>query len=70
MTEQDQPRRADRRAFFKQAGLAGVATAGAAIATLVDAPPVRSATDTPPRRRSAGYHETDHVRKAYALSRF
>lgn len=55
----------DRRSFLKLAG-AGVAGSGAAIATAV--PPVEAATKLD--ANSAGYRETDHVRRYYELAKF
>lgn len=57
-----------RREILRGTGC-GVAVAGFAAVTL-DAEPVKSATETPRDRRAAGYRETEHVRRAYALSRF
>jgi len=56
-----------RRAFFLAAG-AGAGAAGA-IALGVSARPTDATADDG-RRQDAGYRETAHVKRVYALSRF
>ena len=57
-----------RRGFLKAGGMsAGVATAAAALsATAAPEAAVTTLSDKP----SAGYRETEHVRRVYELSRF
>lgn len=54
---------ADRRNFLKLAGLGTLASG----ATLVSGEAVAAET---PSKSSAGYRETDHVKKVYETSRF
>lgn len=54
-----------RRDFFKKAGIGAGATAIAATASQAGA--VEAGT---PQKKSAGYTETEHVRKFYELARF
>lgn len=56
-----------RRAFFRTAG-AGAGAAGA-IALGVSSATAGAATEDD-KRDSAGYRETAHVKRVYALSRF
>lgn len=66
MEKQKEATRTKRREFLKLAGLgslAGVAAAGAGGSGDAKAA-------TPEKATRSGYRETDHVRKAYALSRF
>ncbi|NIA69514.1 twin-arginine translocation signal domain-containing protein [Pelagibius litoralis] len=54
-----------RRDFFKKAGL------GAGAATIaVTASQAGAVEAVAPQKKSAGYSETDHVRKFYDLARF
>jgi hypothetical protein len=57
----------ERRAFFRAAGV-GVGATGA-IALGVSAKTADAAIDDG-KRADAGYRETAHVKKVYALSRF
>ncbi len=57
----------NRRDFFRKASL-GVGAAGAAVAGLSASKAKAAADKTSPR--SAGYRETDHVKKYYELARF
>ena len=57
-----------RREFLKTAGLAAGA-AGTAAAALT-AGPSKAAESGGKARTSAGYRETEHVRKYYELARF
>lgn len=66
MTKKDE-KAMDRRDFFRKAGL-GVGVAGVAAAGLT-----KDATAAESGKRSAssaGYRETDHVKKYYELARF
>jgi hypothetical protein len=56
---------ADRRNFFKKAGLGAGAAAVAMTASQAGAVEVDTSTS-----KGAGYSETDHVRKYYELARF
>lgn len=55
---------AERRAFFRTAGL-GVGALGAAAVTLATGE-AEAATDERPQ----GYRETDHVKRYYQLAKF
>lgn len=68
MSEAKEKTVATRRSFLKSAGIAGAA-AGVA-ATAVASGSKGSEAAAPAGPRSAGYRETDHVRKVYELSRF
>ena len=57
---------ADRRDFFKKAGLG----AGAAAVTLTAAQAGAVEVASTPSQKGSGYTETDHVRKYYELARF
>jgi hypothetical protein len=57
----------DRRDFFRKASL-GVGVAGAAAAGL-SASKVKAAEPVAGASNSAGYRETDHVKKFYELAR-
>ncbi|HLI12736.1 MAG TPA: twin-arginine translocation signal domain-containing protein [Alphaproteobacteria bacterium] len=57
---------ASRRDFLKLAG----AGAGVAAAHGLTSPAAAEAAETPPGRAEAGYHESEHVKKYYALARF
>ena len=57
-----------RRDFFKKAGL-GAGAAGIAAVGL-SAEKVEAAEPTAGSAKSAGYRETEHVKKYYELSRF
>lgn len=66
MEKQEEAKRTKRREFLKLAGLgtlAGAAAARAAAPRSADVAPSETAA-------GSGYRETEHVRKAYALSRF
>jgi hypothetical protein len=56
---------ADRRNFFKKAGIGAGAAAVAVTASKAGA--VEAVT---PTSKGSGYSETDHVRKYYELARF
>lgn len=66
MTKEKGPKTAQRRDFLKLAGLGTLA--GAAAAAGGTPRKAEAATGTKPN--GAGYRETDHVKKAYELSRF
>ena len=66
--QQEVKARISRRAFLTRAGLTAGA-AGAAAVAVGGASPAEAAQQTR-GRRVAGYRETEHVRRAYALSRF
>ena len=55
-----------RRDFFRKAGL-GAGAAGVAAAGLTA---TQSEAAVPETKASAGYRETEHVKKVYELSRF
>ncbi|NQV46562.1 MAG: twin-arginine translocation signal domain-containing protein [Rhodospirillaceae bacterium] len=57
----------DRRSFLRGAGLgAGVVGAGAAV--LASKPAAAAQVET--AGKSAGYQETEHVRRAYEVAKF
>lgn len=58
-----------RRSFLQQAGLTATAT-GAAATVLAAGAPTSARAGSPKAQPSAGYRETEHVRRVYALSRF
>jgi len=66
MKKQKETAKAKRREFLKLAGLGTLATAAAAGAGAPDC--VEAATSE--TSTGSGYRETEHVRKAYDLSRF
>ena len=68
MTEEKR-KKLSRRAFLRNAGL-GAGASGVAVAALAASRPAEAAQATPSDRSAAGYRETEHVRRAYALSRF
>lgn len=68
MKDDNTKNKVSRRDMLRGAGLS-TALVGVASAA-VNAKPAHSASITPNTRPVAGYHETDHVRKAYALARF
>ncbi|MCP5365645.1 MAG: hypothetical protein H6905_10550 [Hyphomicrobiales bacterium] len=57
-----------RRDLLRGAGFSGAVMGIAAAAAT--AKPTNAAMNEPKTRPAAGYHETEHVRKAYALARF
>lgn len=59
----------DRRSFLKAGGLA-VGAAGAAGAALSAGKPAKAVTPAKAGRKSAGYRETEHVRRFYELAKF
>ncbi len=56
----------DRRGFLKGAGLA-IGSAGA-VAAIAEGDAVAATSE--PQGKSAGYQETEHVRRYYELARF
>jgi hypothetical protein len=48
----------------------GAGAAGVAAVAVASGSPVRAETAGGDRRKSAGYRETEHVRRVYELSRF
>ncbi len=66
MKEKKQSAILGRRNFLKAAG-ATVGAAGIATVALTGAP-TKSVAET--KRKGAGYRETEHVRRVYALARF
>ena len=66
MTKDKGARTAQRRDFLKFAGLGTLA--GAAVAA--GGAPRKAEAATAGTADDAGYRETEHVKKAYALSRF
>ncbi|MBM3569704.1 MAG: formate dehydrogenase [Alphaproteobacteria bacterium] len=63
-TKQEQKKAPARREVFKLAGV------GAASAAIVAAGAAPAETAVPGRPSDAGYRETDHVKRVYALARF
>lgn len=66
MEKQKEATSTRRREFLKFAGLGTLATATAAGANTPD----RAEAAEPETAAGSGYRETEHVRKAYDLSRF
>jgi anaerobic selenocysteine-containing dehydrogenase len=66
MTQDKQAKAAPRRDFLKLAGLGTLAGAAAAAAGA----PGKTQAATAKAPSGSGYRETEHVKKAYALSRF
>jgi anaerobic selenocysteine-containing dehydrogenase len=64
--EDGNARTAQRRDFLKLAGLGTLAGAAAAVAGA----PQEAQAATAKTPSASGYRETEHVKKAYALSRF
>ncbi len=69
MIEQYKNRRISRRALLR-GGAMGVGAAGVAATTVGAATPAQAETEGTTGRKQAGYRETVHVRRVYALSRF
>lgn len=69
MSEQPKSNKVSRRTFIRGAAM-GTGAAGIAAATLGAASPVQAKIDNSTGRKEAGYRETEHVRRVYALSRF
>jgi nitrous oxide reductase len=69
MNEQSSDRRISRRTLLRGAAL-GAGAAGIAAAAVGTAPPAQADTQGATGRKQAGYRETEHVRRVYALSRF
>lgn len=65
MKRSKEPKSLPRREFLKTAGL----TAGAAGAVALAGSKAQAATESTPGESTAGYRETDHVRKYYELAR-
>ena len=63
---QDKPQGASRRSFFRAVGLG----AGAAGALAVLGEKAAAAEAAPAVEGAAGYRESDHVKRVYALARF
>ncbi len=66
MTEKKRATPAARRDFLKLAGAGSVAGVAAAVSPR----PAETAESGEKRPGSAGYRETPHVKKVYALSKF
>lgn len=69
MSEQNQNKAISRRTFIRGTAM-GTGAAGVAAATLGAPSPVQAKTEGSTGRKEAGYRETEHVRRVYALSRF
>ncbi len=69
MNEDKNKKRISRRGFLRGAGM-GAGAAGVAAVALTGTSPVRAESAGGDRRKSAGYRETEHVRRVYELSRF
>ncbi len=69
MSEQNKKSKISRRAFIRGAAM-GTGAAGVAAAALGTASPVQAKIEDSTGRKEAGYRETEHVRRVYALSRF
>ena len=67
--KEEKRNRISRRAFLKNAGL-GAGASGVAVVALASDRRAEATTTSAPARPAAGYRETEHVRRAYALSRF
>ncbi len=76
MSEKKQASTATRREFFRLAGLgagaaavAGVTSGAAAVAGVTSGAANAAVEVKTGRRRDVGYHETDHVKQVYELSK-
>lgn len=69
MNEQSKNNAISRRAFIRGAAM-GTGAAGIAAAALGAPSSAQATTEGPAGRKQAGYRETEHVRRVYALSRF
>lgn len=69
MSKQNNNKKISRRTFIRGAAL-GTGAAGVAAASLGTASAVQAKTDDSTGRKEAGYRETEHVQRVYALSRF
>ncbi len=65
MSSKQQAKATSRRKFFKLAGLGAGAVAAVAVSKSATA-----ASETEAKRGSAGYRETDHVKKFYETAKF
>lgn len=59
-------KRVDRRAFMRGGALTAAGAASVAVLTATD----QAEAAEPLKGKQAGYQESDHVRRVYALSRF
>ena len=59
-----------RRVFLRAAGGAGALGALAAVASDAPAAAAPAAAAPAPEARSAGYHETDHIRQYYRTAKY
>jgi nitrous oxide reductase len=69
MSKQGTTERISRRAFLRGSAV-GAGAAGVAATALGAAAPAHAKTHDTAGRQEAGYRETEHVRRVYALSRF
>lgn len=69
MTAEKKEQGVSRRGFLRGAGL-GAGAAGVAAVSLTAVASTGTASEADPKRRAAGYRETEHVRRAYELARF
>ncbi len=60
---------AERRAFFKKAGL-GIGAAGIAATGLAGSAAAETPKDGQKDRTASAYRETEHVKQAYRTARF
>ena len=69
MKDEKEKKRISRRGFLRGAGM-GAGAAGVAAVAMTGTSSVRAESAGSDRRKSAGYSETEHVRRVYELSRF
>ncbi|MCW5698906.1 MAG: formate dehydrogenase [Rhodospirillales bacterium] len=69
MNKENKKKQMSRRAFLRNAGL-GAGASGVAAVALAGSRPAEAAAESASGRPAAGYRETEHVRRVYALSRF
>ncbi len=69
MNEKSKNNTISRRMFIRGAAM-GTGAAGVAAVTLGEPSPAQAETADSTGRKEAGYRETEHVRRVYALSRF
>lgn len=69
MDDTRKPKSAERRAFFKKAGL-GIGAAGVAAVGLAGSAGAETSKDDQKDRTAGAYSETEHVKQAYRTARF
>jgi hypothetical protein len=67
MSEKQEPRSLDRRAFFKKAGV-GIGAAGAVAVGLGAS--AEAKVDSEGDKKTKAYRETEHVKRVYETARF